>query len=387
MKRHSSSLFFGRRGFTLVELLVVIAIIGTLVALLLPAVQGARESARKASCSNNMHNLVLAATQYETNMGSYPSGWIWSPDPGTGQLLPNYEGWGWGALMLPFLDQNNLHKQLAVTGNAMYVNASGSAARPQPQPHPQGLFQRIADIAQELGDTPLQGSSATFDNVRTPLKIFMCPSDTGFQGRGQVDQFRMFDGSVGASGANQGPIAVGVSNYLGVAGHAFVGGTTRNTGVFYGNSYTRAADIIDGLSSTAIFGERETQLCHSGAWIGIENPAGLPVGGSSAGWAHVVGWSFPKMNLNSLPGTDTTSYGDCGSGFSSNHPGGCHFAFADGGVRFINTTIQSNYYSYVGQNCAPGVPATDSTLSHKCTGNGVYQRMMSISDKQPVSLP
>ena len=94
------------RGFTLVELLVVIAIIGTLVALLLPAVQGAREQARRASCSNNLHNLILACQQYHTNMGSFPSGWICQINPGmnsyySGNALSYSEGWGWGALILP----------------------------------------------------------------------------------------------------------------------------------------------------------------------------------------------------------------------------------------------------------------------------------------------
>src|SRR6476659_1950296 len=94
----SSSSAAERRGFTLVELLVVIAIIGTLVALLLPAVQSAREAARRASCSNNLHNLALAAQQYHTNMGSYPSGWIClvtntTPSPYFG-TANNSAGWG-----------------------------------------------------------------------------------------------------------------------------------------------------------------------------------------------------------------------------------------------------------------------------------------------------
>src|SRR4051812_26259572 len=90
-----------RRGFTLVELLVVIAIIGTLAALLLPAVQGAREQARRAGCMNNLHNLALACQQYHNNMGSFPSGWIClggnnPPQALSGDTVGNYEGWGWG---------------------------------------------------------------------------------------------------------------------------------------------------------------------------------------------------------------------------------------------------------------------------------------------------
>src|SRR5581483_3753681 len=145
MRRYSFS-----RGFTLVELLVVIAIIGTMVALLLPAVQGARESARKASCSNNLHNLALASQQYHTNMGSYPSGWICLEDPQftspiSGRAAAYYEGWAWGALLLPYLDQKNLHTQLAVTGNAQMNTPSGPAALGNRA----ALYLRLEDIAAE----------------------------------------------------------------------------------------------------------------------------------------------------------------------------------------------------------------------------------------------
>ena len=79
--------------------------------------------------------------------------------------------------------------------------------------------------------------------------------------------------------SNAYPLAVGVSNYVGVAGHRLVSGDVRNTGIMYGNSYVRDADIIDGLSNTAMIGERETQICHSGNWLGVENPASLPANG------------------------------------------------------------------------------------------------------------
>src|SRR6476660_9215283 len=102
------------RGFTLVELLVVIAIVGTLAALLLPAVQGAREAARRANCVNNQRNCALACTQYHDTQQSFPSGWIVNRDPMSGQLLQGSEGWGWGALILPFLDQKPLYRDLAV---------------------------------------------------------------------------------------------------------------------------------------------------------------------------------------------------------------------------------------------------------------------------------
>src|SRR5205814_7391554 len=106
---------FGRgRGFTLVELLVVIAIIGTMVALLLPAVQQAREASRRMSCGNNLHNIALAIQNYHDAMQSFPSGWVVSKDP-TGTILPSMGAWGWSALLLPQLDQENMHETLGVT--------------------------------------------------------------------------------------------------------------------------------------------------------------------------------------------------------------------------------------------------------------------------------
>src|SRR5207247_5386345 len=88
-----------RRAFTLVELLVVIAIIGTLVALLLPAVQGAREAARRMSCSNNLHNLVIALHNYHDSLGSFPSGWLYQTTE------PDFtESWGWSTFLLPFVE-------------------------------------------------------------------------------------------------------------------------------------------------------------------------------------------------------------------------------------------------------------------------------------------
>src|SRR5687767_4135114 len=98
MNRHTRS--WHQSGFTLVELLVVIAIIGTLVALLMPAVQSAREAARRMQCTNNLHNLALACHNYHDSLGSFPMSHFYGPT--------NTESWGWNVLILPFVEQKNL---------------------------------------------------------------------------------------------------------------------------------------------------------------------------------------------------------------------------------------------------------------------------------------
>jgi prepilin-type processing-associated H-X9-DG protein len=240
--------------------------------------------------------------------------------------------------------------------------------------------------------------------IQTPLKLFICPSDSGATGVGGVDIWRMFAGT-GTNTSGITGTAQGMSNYVGVAGHRRVTGAAANTGVFYGNSSVRMADIIDGTSNTAMLGERDTQYCHSGSWVGTQNSMAQdpfqvdPAGYLSRDASMVTGYSNPK--LNQPPVDDGTGnlvsmgYFLCGEGFSSLHNGGANFAFADGSVRFIVNGIDYWYVNNKEPRTAPPfAPCTDTAgqyaNEHRVNDrnnnnrpNGVYQRMMSRSDKLP----
>ena len=142
----------GKSGFTLVELLVVIAIIGILVGLLLPAVQAAREAARRMQCSNNLKQMGLAMQTYHDTHKTFPSGYtvdlIAPAQIGTTSMmsLVNQSHWSWGAFILPFIEQSNLYNNLGVGSRTLHSNLTNAA-----------------------------GLAALADSAAT----FVCPSDPG----------------------------------------------------------------------------------------------------------------------------------------------------------------------------------------------------------------
>src|SRR5690606_1821609 len=133
-----------RRGFTLIELLVVIAIIAVLIALLLPAVQQAREAARRSQCQNNLKQLGLALHNYHDTYARFPSAVFWTDVDGDGQADRDEGHWAWGAAILPFIEQGNL-----------------------------------ADRMQPGTLTPTQVHALDPSLLKTPLAVFQCPSDDG----------------------------------------------------------------------------------------------------------------------------------------------------------------------------------------------------------------
>lgn len=281
---------FFRPAFTLVELLVVIAIIGALVALLLPAVQHSREAARKTVCGNNLRQIGLALHNYVVSFKKFPPGYVCEVKEDREDGDP---GWAWGAKVLNYLEQNPLERQIT------YVAP-------------------VASIASET--------------VRlTPLSIFTCPSDDRFETVIDIPE----------KGSERPVCQMAAASYVGSAG------TVRTTckvcrdmfdGVFGRNRAIDPKELEDGMSNTLAVGERAAQWSYATMWGVVPNSRVADhqqPGKFAAGPAYVLGTTFKDgFNIEEIP-LDADEEMTYAESFGSVHPGGCHFVFCDGGVRFV----------------------------------------------------
>ena len=266
-------------GFTLIELLVVIAIIGILVALMLPAIQAAREAARRTECSSNLKQLGVAMHNYHDTYGRLPPGFM-AVDH-TGQVKG---GWAWGVFLMPFIEQSPLQDQLSVTDYTLSQVVSDPALLPM---------------------------------LQTELSVFKCPSSP-------MEPLREFQGP--------GSEMVATANYTCCRGFYRYRGSVhlqkRNNGVFYGQSSTRFAGVIDGTSNTIAIGERTVLPVHMSnpaRWPSWCGPGGLGIGATVS--------SCVSIRLNHPTNMHA---------FSSHHPGGANFCFVDGSIHFISDSIHSS---------------------------------------------
>ena len=299
-----------RRGFTLVELLVVIAIIGILVALLLPAIQAAREAARRTQCVNNLKQIGLALQNYHDTHRNFPYGSfnlreVW---PSTGS--------NWRALILPFMEQGTVHEQLSFAADTHFM--AGGAA----------------------GANALLGNEVLRNLV---LPAYRCPSTVldKVGGLNNVDAMNVT--YVGNQGAAR-PIP-GLDPNLGTqdCGH----GWSCNNGVLVANQVFGMQDVSDGTANTIMVAEQSGRVVlvnrtsnYYGGWYGSRHPrwVGHP---SGCGDLWQTGTSCVRFAPNSQivqTGATEAMYRN-NTHWNSEHPGGINVVLVDGAIRFISNDI------------------------------------------------
>lgn len=318
-----------RSGFTLIELLVVIAIIAVLIALLLPAVQQAREAARRSQCKNNLKQVGLALHNFHDTYLRFPPGGANDMQPFGNASGPSW-GSSWKVYILPYIDQAPVYMRWDLTsGNSGYVNANN------------------LDLVNGL-----------------TLGVYACPSSsiTPFAWNGRTKMRTSYTGTAGAynvtagSATNKNPFNVGIQQGCCNGTGSFA----SENGLLYAGSKTNMRDVTDGTSNTFIVHEESDYL---------RDAAGVPIAASKDylnssgiyGWtmgsAHALnqmqtGWGDGRhfncstvrygINTRGLSGTaaDGTN-SDVGANFpiSSQHVGGAHVLMTDGAVRFLSQNL------------------------------------------------
>ncbi len=321
-----------RPGFTLIELLVVIAIIGVLVGILLPAVQQARESARRMQCGSNLRQLMLAMHSHESARRQFPAGYLSDisradRDVETFDAAP---GTGWGLLLAPYLEEQ-----------AIADNFAGVSDPSQGMLHP-----------------------ANRSLVAQQLQFFLCPSSAGGQ-----EPFVVKD----INGNPQPPgIELGRSHYVANAGHEepwgiFPASSSWDAianGPFYRNSATRNKSVTDGMSTTVFLGEHTSSLSEK-SWAGIvPGGASHPTQkfatrvGTAADYAAtlVLVHSGPAAAETALYGYEVIHPPNSPAShvcqMYSDHPGGANVVNGDGSVRFVSEFINQDVWRYVSSMAA-----------------------------------
>lgn len=275
-----------KRAFTLIELLVVIAIIAVLIALLLPAVQQARESARRITCVNQLKQLGLALQNYHDAHRSFPPGYVSSFDASGTDTGP---GWGWNSLILSEMDQATLRS--TITFESRIESPVNDNAR----------IRTVPTLICPTDVTQPNWNAVTRDAVGNPLTT-IC--------------------------------TVASASYVGVFGIAEPG--IDGEGIFFRDSSIGQRDVIDGSSHTLLVGERSQKWCVA-SWVGAvtgsqlfppANSPAVPLVENASG--TILGHTFEGPP--NAPGLEC----NC---FSSLHTGGANFVFADGHVQFLATSM------------------------------------------------
>lgn len=286
-----------QRGFTLIELLVVIAIIAVLIALLLPAVQQAREAARRSQCKNNIKQLGLALHNYHDTHGAFPSATVTNvigPCP-----APGVSSAPWTVMILPFLDEAPRYNTFNFAGGTFG-----------------GLF--------------IQEDSTT-ESAKQKLRLvkFECPSDpNSAESNANCNYMAVMGGCV------NGTDPTGCCNVSGYPEQRI----GSSNGIFYNNSNTKLRDLVDGSTNTLMIGESRYMVLKGASsqfyatWASSFYRAGGPMYSTATAVMN-------QINTSTLdPGVSGTWH-IMNNQFGSRHVGGAHFMLADGSVQFVSQNI------------------------------------------------
>lgn len=321
-----------RRGFTLIELLVVIAIIAILIALLLPAVQQAREAARRSQCKNNLKQIGLGLHNYNEIYGTLPPAWVTNaPNNGAG----DGSLFAWSVRILPQMEAAPIFEEMLASDRS-YMNLS----------------------------------AATVAHAQQTFEMYNCPTDTAddiVPNNVGSQVLTMSDGTAAEAGVN---------NYManwGLSGHSQCrqrnpGRDPDFNGVFGENRGILFRDVTDGLSNTIFVGEVSEIVFNNGRtkgrpgwWIGLNRSSN-----SSRRYGMTVRGSRYPINEKTA-----TSRNRIDRSFNSLHTGGAQFLLGDGTVRFISENIQFDPLPNSGNQCGS-------------RSLGVYQRLSVRNDAVPM---
>lgn len=343
MKRRTS-------GFTLVELLVVIAIIGVLVALLLPAVQAAREAARLKQCTNNLKQMGLAFLNHDNTQGHLPTGgwgWRWQPEPDRGFGRNQPGGWPYG--VLAYAELNNVR----LIGKGFVASGRGALSGDHLRP--------LISTPVPMFHCPSRRASIAYPVVRNPPNLAnnitgCTPNSTCVANR---TDYAANGGNIHAdSGGDQGPATIDAAatyNWVFDPNSTSASSVPQN-GVVTQRSGTKLKQVTDGTSNTAMVGEKYVapDFYETGDDWGDDQTMYVGFDRDTIRYFANTNSATPNVRYltnqfpNWRPRQDTPGYTPDLPPWGSNHSSGLQFVFCDGSVRLINYEIDEEPYWAMG---------------------------------------